>query len=136
MMIHQRKSKGIKVTQKLKIELQSLISYACWDHKDVLLAGKTTTQPLIQKQMYKLYFPPMKSRKSNRVSMVKMFLTAKGRFEPLFKCIERSDNEPSTDATKLVLPELLHSILDIIFSVGKQINLQMLTSKPLRIDKI
>ena len=123
-----RKSKHVKVTQKLKIELQSLISYACYDHDDVLLAGKSMTQPEIQNRMYKLYMPPIKGKGKERLSIVEMFLTGKGRFEPLFKCVETIDNLPSGNYTKLVIPELLHNIPDQVFTVGKQVTAQMLTT--------
>ena len=130
MATYHRKDKRVKVTQKLKIELQSLISYACYDHKDVLMGGKSMSQADIQKRMYHLYFPPANNKKSDRISMVEMFLTAKGRFEPLFKCVEvLLDNNSSTDSKKLTLPPLFHYIPDTIISVAKQITLQMLTSK-------
>ena len=80
-----RKPNEHKVTQKLKIELQSLISYACYDHDEVMKLGKSIKKEDVQNRMFKLCMPSNNSR-DDRISQVDMFLQGKGRFKGLFEC--------------------------------------------------
>ena len=82
-----------KVTQKLKIELQSLISYACYDHEDIVQGGDTMKQPDMESRMYKLYMPSNNAN-DDRISQLDMLLQGKGCFKGLFEC---NKNESKID---------------------------------------
>ena len=123
-----RKPNEYKVTQKLKIELQSLISYACYDHNEVTKLGKSIKKEDVQNRMFKLHMPSNNSR-DDRISQVDMFLQGKGRFKGLFEC---DKNEFKVDDV-FVIPEFLHNIPNALFKVSKKlVNRQLLTSKTLK----
>lgn len=122
-----QKPKGCKITQKLKIELQSLFEYACYDNPKVLLGGNSMKKPVITDSVYDLYMPS-NDQTNHHVSNVDLFLQGKGHFRPLFGC-----NRPeSSSKADLVILHFLHNIPDTVFHVSpKIINRQLLTSKSL-----
>ena len=123
------KHKPIRATQKLKIELQALISYACYDHQDVLLSGKSMRQEDMRNRMYNLYMPAANKGNSDRLSIVEMFLKGKGRFKGLYEYFAKSNSASGSQHSKRVIPELFHNVRNTVYVVGESITLSLLTSK-------
>ena len=122
-----RKPKGCKISQKLKIELQSLVAYGSYDDLVVLLDGNSMKKQQITESVYNLYMPSNDPH-DERVSNVDLFLQGKGRFRALFGC----DRPVSISKTDLIVPGFLHNIPDIIIRVSSNmVNKQLLMSKSL-----
>ena len=97
------------VTKSVQTELQSLIAFACYDHKLTLRCGFTMNKTDLSEKMYELFMPSEEAsdeKDSEHLSLVEQFMNGLGVFKYMFRKVYLSE----LDQEALVIPRQLHGM--------------------------
>ena len=83
------------ISKRLQTELQSLISFACYDSNGVLWCGKSAKKQTLIDNLFRLYMPCNKPN-DEHVSQVEQFLEGIGVFSCFFEGTDPPDIETAT----------------------------------------
>ena len=136
------KSTGIdvrktSVTKRLQTELQSLITFAAYNSRSVLLGGTSCSKNMIISRLYEAYMPSSIDG-DDCMSFVEMCLKGKGRFKHMYVPVEDVDEGGVVDsvtnrrAVVLRMRESLYCIGGMKIVVGADgVNMSLLARKNL-----